>query len=325
MHYRDFLLISWGFALYPVFTAALIHIYNCSNSNSIVSDVAKFNLVRALGVMEKLCVLSPIATDMGLVLKKVICESPIFVNDPDFVSKVTINRKDKGIYASHYITMDNETFRKRYEATKKMEENFKGDKKLIDQLYTREQIASLLTKSLMGVCKDDVSKQENLVSELSSQTPSLQSQASQQHEKIDDINIASSNPQHCYTTPDSKINSYAQFTDAQNTLDFVVGSNNSGLLSSAPIDRVSYQHGSASLSMMSTNFFDPQVTMPGLSNNYRFSNTLPSAWSPHVQQDPSAVFRYSPGNPFWAVPTSMEMDEWAVYLFSHQPQDNRQP
>ncbi|CAO3628373.1 unnamed protein product [Mucor hiemalis] len=90
MHYRDFLLVSWGFALYPVFTAALIHIHNSSNPDSIVSDVAKSNLVRALAVVDKLCLLSPMATSMGNILKKVIALSPIFVNDPDFFSTVNI-------------------------------------------------------------------------------------------------------------------------------------------------------------------------------------------------------------------------------------------
>lgn len=92
MHYRDFLMVSWGFALYPVFTAALIHIHNSSNPDSIVSDVAKSNLVRALAVVDKLCLLSPMAASMGNILKKVIALSPIFVDDPDFFATVNIQK-----------------------------------------------------------------------------------------------------------------------------------------------------------------------------------------------------------------------------------------
>ncbi|KAL7317630.1 hypothetical protein PS15m_003962 [Mucor circinelloides] len=92
MHYRDFLLVSWGFALYPLFTAALIHIYNSSNPDSIVSDVAKSNLVRALAVVDKLCLLSPMTSNMSNILKKVIALSPIFVNDPEFVAMVNIKK-----------------------------------------------------------------------------------------------------------------------------------------------------------------------------------------------------------------------------------------
>ncbi|CEP17386.1 hypothetical protein [Parasitella parasitica] len=92
MHYRDFLMVSWGFALYPLFTAALIHTYNCSNLDSIISDVAKSNLVRALAVVDKLCLLSPTTANMSNILKKVIAMSPIFVNDPDFVAMVNIKK-----------------------------------------------------------------------------------------------------------------------------------------------------------------------------------------------------------------------------------------
>lgn len=92
MSYRDFLMVSWGFALYPLFTAALIHTYNCSNPDSIVSDVAKSNLVRALAVVDKLCMLSPMTMNMSNILKKVIAMSPIFVNDPEFVAMVNIKK-----------------------------------------------------------------------------------------------------------------------------------------------------------------------------------------------------------------------------------------
>lgn len=92
MHYRDFLMVSWGFALYPLFTAALIHTYNCSNTDSIVSDVAKSNLVRVLAVVDKLCMLSPVTANMSNILKKVIALSPIFVNDPEFVAMVNIKK-----------------------------------------------------------------------------------------------------------------------------------------------------------------------------------------------------------------------------------------
>lgn len=58
MHYRDFLLVSWNFAIYPVFTASLIHIYNATNPDSIVSDIAKTNLTKACGVIKRLSKMS---------------------------------------------------------------------------------------------------------------------------------------------------------------------------------------------------------------------------------------------------------------------------
>lgn len=107
MHYRDFLMVSWGFALYPVFTAALIHIHNSSNPDTIVSDVAKANLVRALAVVDKLCLLSPMATSMALVLKKVIALSSIFTDDPDFLKTVNLKKP-----MSSKEDLSSESFRK---------------------------------------------------------------------------------------------------------------------------------------------------------------------------------------------------------------------
>lgn len=102
MHYRDFLMVSWGFALYPVFTAALIHIYNSSNPDSIVSDVAKSNLMRSLAVVDKLCLLSPMASKMGVILKKVISLSPVFVNNPEFLQALEI---DKTLLHNHTTSL----------------------------------------------------------------------------------------------------------------------------------------------------------------------------------------------------------------------------
>lgn len=36
--------------------------------------------------------------------------------------------------------------------------------------------------------------------------------------------------------------------------------------------------------------------------------------------DPSALFRHRPDNPFWGMPSSMELDDWHAYLLPHQKQ-----
>ncbi|GAN09678.1 transcription factor TamA [Mucor ambiguus] len=70
MHYRDFLLVSWNFAIYPVFTASLIHIYNATNPDNIVSDIAKTNLTKACGVIKRLSKLSIGAAQLYDVLRQ---------------------------------------------------------------------------------------------------------------------------------------------------------------------------------------------------------------------------------------------------------------
>ncbi|KAI8376287.1 fungal-specific transcription factor domain-containing protein [Radiomyces spectabilis] len=72
MHYRDFLLVSWNFAIYPVFTASLIHIYNAANSDTIVSDEAKANLIKAAAVIKRLSKMSQAAGRLYEVLMKLM-------------------------------------------------------------------------------------------------------------------------------------------------------------------------------------------------------------------------------------------------------------
>lgn len=101
MHYRDFLLVSWNFALYPIFTAALIHIYNAASSDSIVSDVAKNNLVRSLAVIRRISKLSSGAGKLYEVLKTLVARRGITVEDLTDIeeasdaSKKPVSRKRK--------------------------------------------------------------------------------------------------------------------------------------------------------------------------------------------------------------------------------------
>ncbi len=83
MHYRDFLLVNWNFAIYPVFTAALVHIYNAANPDSIVSDVAKSNLIKATGVIKRLAKLSNGAKRLYEVLRQLMKLRDIDVDKSD--------------------------------------------------------------------------------------------------------------------------------------------------------------------------------------------------------------------------------------------------
>ncbi|KAI9489239.1 fungal-specific transcription factor domain-containing protein [Zychaea mexicana] len=72
MHYRDFMLVSWSFSIYPVFTASLIHIFNAASTDNIVADVAKSNIIKAMGVIKRLSKLSPAAGKLFDVLKQLM-------------------------------------------------------------------------------------------------------------------------------------------------------------------------------------------------------------------------------------------------------------
>lgn len=114
MHYRDFLLVSWNFALYPIFTAALIHIYNAASSDSIVSDVAKTNLVRSMAVIRRITKLSPAAGNLYEVLKKLVAHRGISVEDltdgedtADSLKKPVRKRKQRSTQAKNRVEETN--------------------------------------------------------------------------------------------------------------------------------------------------------------------------------------------------------------------------
>lgn len=83
MHYRDFLLVSWNFAIYPVFTASLIHIYKAADPDTIVSDVAKSNLAKACSVIKRLSNLSTAAGRLYGVLDQLTKIRAIEMDQPE--------------------------------------------------------------------------------------------------------------------------------------------------------------------------------------------------------------------------------------------------
>jgi hypothetical protein len=72
MHFRDFLLVSWSFAIYQVFTASLIHIHTAANSGSVISDVAKGDLIKSVSVVKRLSKFSTTAGRIHQVLLRLM-------------------------------------------------------------------------------------------------------------------------------------------------------------------------------------------------------------------------------------------------------------
>lgn len=68
LQYKDHLLVSWSFIIYPMFVASLIHVYNANSRNSMVADVARANLVRILKTLQTFGKLSPLAEKLHTAL-----------------------------------------------------------------------------------------------------------------------------------------------------------------------------------------------------------------------------------------------------------------
>lgn len=95
MHYRDFLVVSWRFAIYPIFTAALIHIYNAASEDNIVADVAKANLTKAMTVIQRLSRLSEGAAKLYAVIKQLMDTRNISVHHAEDSDTEMKERKSK--------------------------------------------------------------------------------------------------------------------------------------------------------------------------------------------------------------------------------------
>ncbi|KAG2234509.1 hypothetical protein INT48_007322 [Thamnidium elegans] len=361
MHYRDFLMVSWGFALYPVFTASLIHIYNSSNPDSIVSDVAKSNLMRSLMVVDKLCLLSPMASKMGVILKKVISLSPVFVDNPEFlqaleVDKTLLHNHNTNLTTLSELTRDSTAYKKvggndEPSVWKSVEEadllknhwflnNGPSHKPRLDNLTSSSDDGSWIDQ-LYIPSQSDVSYKDNNVS---SNLPFI---------PTNEINKQPINPN--ANNPD--IFSIRQFGLNMMNGDFPSQRTSQSFVS----EQQSFQnHNSASLPMhrqsFSQNNNDLQQPVPSQSPFALFDLSEPSfpyfygapvinktntilSTSTSCQlnqqnisinmntstEDPSAIFRNRPDNPFWNMPSSMEVDDWHAYLLPHLEKQQHKP
>ncbi|KAL9543805.1 hypothetical protein MBANPS3_007933 [Mucor bainieri] len=370
MHYRDFLMVSWGFALYPLFTAALIHIYNSSNPDSIVSDVAKSNLVRALAVVDKLCLLSPMTMNMSNILKKVIALSPIFVNDPDFVAMVNIKKS----------AVDTEGLERVGDPYSKPDDQHIADSpthqhtavpdatetttagSLQDQWFSHHSNNNGATKGKQPSV-DNVTApawDEDWLSQLYTPTQPTFNLNNDEPDKQNAAPIINTTTQQQYQQHPSKVDAYSirqfGFGADQMQQDMPISATASSNqtqpqpsyykeVSPLNANSESLNESNTASSAPSTALFDYSDfsfpynygnVMPTGSNTTAMpaanaDNSIPNGWINNnnhnvnfiYQNDPSALFRYRPDNPFWGIPSSMEADDWQAYLLPHQQEQQQ--
>ncbi|KAI9469985.1 MAG: fungal-specific transcription factor domain-containing protein [Benjaminiella poitrasii] len=438
MHFRDFLMLSWGFAIYPAFTAALIHVYNYTNPDSLVSGIAKSYLMRALVLIDKLCLLSPMANNMANVLKRLIMMSPKFINDPElkktinteknsslFTGSPTENRQNDIYYKSQNRSCDHTTEKKResdnillnddkidelyhflkqlndedpqkpvlfgaQQQRRKESENNKTttlpswDEDWLSHLYAQNSADQksfnvskdnqISEQSLHGLIRSTDNSEVNYISHQSyQQNPSLldtysirqfgfhtmlntneqpqpfpfivQPTSYFNHYSGNDKSVFHSHKEQQYDTCTSNKNSQKMLPIPAPVIDNnvpMVEINNAAVfpMHSANFDISDISYGSFITSNLnctptferaqSTNCCNSNIigssndnisSSPNVNNNYSTAASSISSNSENRSHDPSAIFRPSPNNPFWGIPSSMEVNEWNAYLFPRQQQN----
>ncbi|KAG1180606.1 hypothetical protein G6F70_000558 [Rhizopus microsporus] len=290
MHYRDFLLVSWNFAIYPVFTASLIHIYNATNKDRDIAEAAKSNLAKAICVVERLSKVSFNASKFHALLLELAKARGIDIQQDKHATKPDRKRKKK------------------------------GQREAFDQEPVNHHLA---------LCSSPAETSSNpgstiaMLSDTEGCIPSSQSCSSaddwinglhynqqQQHQQ------QTAAPNLLLETDPFSLRQFNLPQYEQITMNELPISNGS---SSNHNDMMQYQQPMHSMSFNAADSLLLGSPLP-IMNDTQYNPVMSTQ---HYQQSPMTTFRNRPDNPFWAVPSSMELDEWMAYLLPDQSM-NRQ-
>lgn len=287
MHYRDFLLVSWNFAIYPVFTASLIHIYNATNKDRDIAEAAKSNLAKAVYVVERLAKVSFNASKLHDLLLELAKARGIDIQQDKHATKHDRKRKKK------------------------------GPRKVFDQEPVNHRLA--LCSSPSGTSSNPGSS-ITMLSDTENCMPSSQScssaddwinglhynqqqQQQQQQQSAAPNLLLEADP---FSLRQFNLPQYEQ--TAMNGLSISnVSSNSHNIMMQCqqPISSTSFNVADSLL----------LGSPPPIMNNTQYNPVMSTQ---HHQQSPMTTFRNRPDNPFWAMPSSMELDEWMAYLLPDQ-------
>lgn len=84
MPHKDYVLVSCGYAFYPIVTATLIHIFNACNPEKTISDPAKMNLLESLDIIDKLNHTMSYEDGIEMMIRKSVLRSKLCTHDPAF-------------------------------------------------------------------------------------------------------------------------------------------------------------------------------------------------------------------------------------------------
>ncbi|KAI8390152.1 fungal-specific transcription factor domain-containing protein [Blakeslea trispora] len=356
MHYRDFLMVSWGFALYPVFTAALIHIYNCSSADASVSESAKLNLVRALAVVDKLCLLSPVACNMGDILKKIIAASPFFQSQPSVLASLEIQGLNIGhsdslktnlcdivlnqVDKRDFTKQADETTRNKRAKTSSTSVDDHGERisLLRSRWFPKAQHEVLnMTNDKVNYTQDEdwlkelylPSAETNSVEEcISSKATDLEDAYSIRQFGLDGLEFVRNlnQPQNGSQQFHTKEGQVPTASSAQMNTNHLFGMFDS--LIDIPDDAFSSVTDSGFMnypfpSNETASDSTKAASEPSMYSMNEWARSEQAGGLNSITLDPpnqtsSAQFIHRPGNPFWGVPSSFEVEDWQTFLIQYQ-------
>ncbi|CAO3694293.1 unnamed protein product [Rhizopus stolonifer] len=95
MSYRDFLLISWNYAIYPPITATYIHLFNAQSADEATVKDSKSKIIQGIIIINKLNAISAGRDELKILKDHVLC-SKLFVQDSEFDERLR-SLEDTGV------------------------------------------------------------------------------------------------------------------------------------------------------------------------------------------------------------------------------------
>ncbi|RCH82973.1 Transcriptional activator of fatty acid utilization, partial [Rhizopus stolonifer] len=292
MNYRDFLLVSWCFALYPLVSAILIHAFNAQSSDKTITTTAKSNLVRGLALMDKLNSLSPFKEHVENTIRTGILNSNLCKQDPELVQLLEAQQKSKIKFVLKGTTN---------QESKTTQESETSESKNSFEYKTDECITPLFTDDyhwldMLYVSSQNMLNQNMLNQNMFQETSNMQQSTSEDMYSIRQFgfNTAGLDP----------------LSQPWQGSTYIRDSNNNQLYTTPYIN----SNQNMLNSFQSNLPFGEQYTM-GQTNtdmNHSLSNDLYSnaSYGPPLLHNLETIT----GDSFWGVPDSMNIEDWYARL-----------
>ncbi|ORZ25443.1 fungal-specific transcription factor domain-domain-containing protein [Absidia repens] len=336
LKFRDFILVSWNFAIYHVFTASVIHGHTALNSDSVVSDVAKTQLVKAIRVIQSISKFSTKASQIHQILLQLtrIADIPVdntpsdddhhgIPYDSTQGNEVTPSTPHNNIETDSCNSSDSTGVTEMIAG--KSTSSSTSDAQTIPnsiQQHNDESVDSYSTPISLanenwinGLCssfeQDDIQAPFlDTHSQLESDPNSLQQFGQGIEQMFTPIDKLSSSSQFANTFPTNQpqLLDYAAAGLPQN---FIFGLSSTGFM----VEQEQHQNTTRSKLLSDTSPFVPQP------NEQPDDGVQPR--SDDLRSGPvHSLVRNQPDNPFWSVPSSMEMDDWNTFLHTRFEEGN---
>ncbi|KAF7727022.1 hypothetical protein EC973_008136 [Apophysomyces ossiformis] len=286
--------VSWGFAMYPVFTAFLIHLYNAGNADNFVSDVGRASLVKCITVIKKLSKLSLAATQLFKVLEKLLEVRKISIDIGNLSGDEGQNNSAhvEDMQGHHY---QHQHHQQQQQSTNSERKAADGNHELSPSNPSRSdsetRAGSEDTPTLSVISGDWIHGLfSSMQAESSSQAMTSENLANSQEMMLPIDQLRSNLP----SAQSSQ--QYPSFSRAPVSYDSTASFWFGNLPGDFPAPTPS------------------TVPPPSYDSTLNIAACEPISMTPTTSDVGRMMFRNHPENPFWSVPSSIQLNDWTAYL-----------